>query len=132
MVNLGCKRSMRSKGFTLIEVLIALAIIAIALTALLKATSQDVVYTERIKENSIGHWVAMQGISMVQLGLLSIQPGEEASQVTAMFGERWYWRAKLSPTPVKRMQKIEIMISKNQSGPFSAPLIGYKYIYEME
>lgn len=43
------KRSNES-GFTLIEVLLALSIIAIALTALLKAISQNVETTRRIKE----------------------------------------------------------------------------------
>lgn len=43
-------RKSMNKGFTLIEVLLALAVVAIALTALLKATSQDVANTQRIKE----------------------------------------------------------------------------------
>lgn len=37
-------------GFTLIEVLLALSVIAIALTALLKAISQNVETTRRVKE----------------------------------------------------------------------------------
>ena len=56
------------KAFTLIEVLLALAVIAIALTALLKVTSQDVSYARRLKDKTLSHWVAKQGVSMVQLG----------------------------------------------------------------
>ncbi|KTC65850.1 general secretion pathway protein I (plasmid) [Legionella adelaidensis] len=115
------------KGFTLIEVLLALAIIAIALTALLKASSQDVNYTQRIKEKTIAHWVGMQGIAMVQLGLLPLQVNEEVSQVTEMLGVSWYWRVKLLPTSVKKMQKIVVVISKNKSGPFTHTLIGYRF-----
>ncbi|WP_133127304.1 GspI family T2SS minor pseudopilin variant LspI [Legionella nagasakiensis] len=118
----------KSKGFTLIEVLLALAVIAIALTALLKATSQDVVFTDRIKEKTIRHWVAMQGITMIQLGLLPIYSGQEVTQVTTMFGERWYWRAKLLPTSIKKMEQIQIVTSKSQAGPFHDPLIAFRYI----
>lgn len=40
----------KTSGFTLIEVLLALTIIAVALTALLKAIAQNVEHTQRIKE----------------------------------------------------------------------------------
>lgn len=40
-------------GFTLIEVLLALTVIAIALTALLKATAQNTDNTHRIKEKQL-------------------------------------------------------------------------------
>jgi len=116
----------KTGGFTLIEVLLALAVIAIALTALLKATSQNVAFTQRIKEKSISHWVAMQGIAMVQLRLIQITPNQDVSKATTMLGERWYWRAKVTPTTIKTMQQITITVSKNQSGPFTDTLIGYR------
>ncbi|KTD28344.1 GspI family T2SS minor pseudopilin variant LspI [Legionella micdadei] len=113
-------------GFTLIEVLLALSVIAIALTALLKATAQNVSHTQRIKEKTISHWAAMQGVSMIQLGLL--QPGnQEITQVTSMLGQRWYWRAKTNPTPIKSVQQITITVSRNQAGPFRDPLIAFWY-----
>jgi general secretion pathway protein I len=115
-------------GFTLIEVLLALAVISIALTALIKATGNDVIYMQRIKDKSISHWVAMQGVAMVQLGLIEVKPQQEASQVTAMLGQRWYWRAKLNSTAIKSMQQITITVSKSQSGPFMDPLIAFKFI----
>lgn len=118
--------SRSQKGFTLIEVLLALAIIGIALTALLKATAQNISNTQRIKEKTISHWVAMQGISMIQMGLVQPVESQESTEVTTMFGQRWYWRTKLSRTPVKTMQQITITVSKNQAGPFMSPLIGYR------
>ncbi|AHE67165.1 GspI family T2SS minor pseudopilin variant LspI [Legionella oakridgensis] len=118
----------KQKGFTLIEVLLALAVIAIALTALLKATSEDVALTDRIKEKTIRHWVAMQGIHMIQLGLLPIHSGQEVTQVTSMLGEQWYWRAKLLPTQIKKMEEIQITTSKNQTGPFHDPVIAFRYM----
>lgn len=118
----------RYQAFTLIEVLLALAIIAIALTALLQAIGQNIVYTERIKNDTISHWVAMQGIEAIQLGLISVPANHELSQVTKMLGETWYWRAKLSPSPIPYVQQIEIRISRHATGPFEQPLIGYRRI----
>ena len=115
-------------GFTLIEVLIALAIIAIALTALFKATAQDIATTQRIKEKSISHWVAMQGVAAIKLGLLPISLNQEVTQVTTMLGQRWYWRANLITTPIKSMQQITITVSPEQNHPFTDPLIAYRHV----
>ncbi len=120
-------RKHKSKGFTLIEVLLALAIIAIALTALLKATAQNVSNTQRIKEKSISHWIAMQGVAMVQTDIVQVPANQEITKVTSMLGQRWYWRVKLSPTPIKSVQQITITLSKNQAGPFTDPLLAYRY-----
>lgn len=114
-------------GFTLIEVLLALAIIAIALTALLKATASNVANTHRIKEKTISHWIAVQGVSMIQLGLLPVKSNEEITQVTTLLGQRWYWRAKLSATGIDSLHKITIRVSKNQAGPFESPLYAFKF-----
>lgn len=118
----------RARGFTLIEVLLALSIVAIALTALIRATSQDVAHTGQIKDKSISHWVAMQSVAAIQLGLVTIHPNQEITQVTTMLGQRWYWRAKLTPTPVKSMQQISITVSDQEVGPFRDLLIAFRYV----
>lgn len=116
-----------NKGFTLIEVLLALAIIAIALTALLKATAQNIQNTERIKDKTIGHLVAMQGASMVQLKLIQISTAMDSTQVTTMLNQKWYWRVNSSATPIKNMQQLTISVSQKQAGPFSVELIAFRY-----
>lgn len=121
-------RKPKSSGFTLIEVLLALAIIAIALTALLKATAQNIENTHRLKEKNVSHWIAMQGVAMIQLGLVHVNHGQESTQSTTMLGQQWYWRAKLSATPVKKMQQITISVSNQQSGPFREELIAFRYL----
>lgn len=117
----------RQTGFTLIEVLLALTVIAIALTALIKATGANVANTQRLKEKTISHWIAMQGVTMVQLGLVHVTSTQEVTQVTTMLGQRWYWRIKLSQTPIDAVQQITITLSKNQAGPFTDPLIAFRY-----
>lgn len=117
----------KNTGFTLIEVLLALAVIAIALTALIKATSQTITNTARIKDKSISHWVAMQGITAIQLGALPVPNNQKISQVTTMLGERWYWQAVLTNTAIPHVLQITITVSKNPSGPFVDPLIAFKH-----
>lgn len=116
------------RGFTLIEVLLALVIVAIALTALLKASSQNINNTARLQEKNISHWVAMQGVAMVQLGLIQPRLNLENTQKTVLLGQTWYWRVKLLPTSVKKMQQINIMVSRQPTGPFRDLLIAYRYV----
>ncbi|MFZ4077784.1 MAG: type II secretion system minor pseudopilin GspI [Legionellaceae bacterium] len=113
-------------GFSLIEVLIALAVIAIALTALMKATSQSIVGTQHLKEKTIAHLVAMEGLSSIQLGMTLLHPNQEITEKKSMLGSDWYWHARSVSTPIKSMQKIEITVGKNSQGPFSNPLTGFQ------
>lgn len=117
---------MRS-GFTLVEVLLALAIIAIALTALLKGTAQSIENTHRVKEKTISHLVAMQAITMIQLKVIELQPNQQTTQATNMLGEKWYWRALFSSTPINTVQQITISVSPAESGPFLKELTSFRY-----
>lgn len=121
-------RSEKNRGFTLIEVLLALAIIAIAFTALLKATSQDISAATRIKDKTISHWVATQGITLIQLGLLTSPNNQEISEQTTLFNQKWYWRASIQATTLPEIQKITVSVSKNQTGPFGDPIVAFRYV----
>lgn len=114
-----------SQGFTLIEVLIALAIIAISLTALLKSISQSILTTQRIQDKTTSHFVATQGITLAQLGLLPLTNG--STQATEMFSQRWYWRIETSQSPIKKVRVLTVTVSKNQAGPFQEALRAFHY-----
>lgn len=115
------------RGFTLIEILLALAIIAIALTALLRASSQSIVFTQRIKDKTTNHWVAMQAISSIKLGLDS---SDNLYHTTTLLGKTWYWQATLSSTPIKHMEQITIHVSSTPLHEADYSLIAYRYKYE--
>lgn len=117
----------KSTGFTLIEVLLALCIVAIALTALIKATAQTVTGTQLIKHKMIRHWVTMNAVAMIQADLITIPYPQDMTKVTTMLNEKWYWRAKLIPTPIAHVQQIQITTSLSPTGPFNDLLIAFKY-----
>ncbi len=121
------KSFFKRSGFTLIEVLLALVILAISLTALLKSSVDNISNTHRLQEKMISHWVAMQGVTMVQLGLIAITPARDLTERTLMLGQSWYWRVHVSPTALRNLEKITIKVSKNQAGPFINPLIAFRY-----
>lgn len=118
----------RHDGFTLIEVLLALVVIAIALTALLKATSQNTIFANRIKEKAIGHWVEMQAISMITVGLVTLDLNRENTIPIKIFGDTWYCKGIITGTEMKHVQKITVRVSRKRDKDFSSPLIAFRYV----
>mgnify|MGYP001548877174 CR=1 FL=1 len=53
---------MRARAFTLVEVMVALAVVAIALPALLGALSQQVDATGYLRDKSLAQWVAANNV----------------------------------------------------------------------
>ncbi|PJD93658.1 MAG: type II secretion system protein GspI [Legionella sp.] len=122
------KRASSQGGFTLIEVLLALMIIAIGLTALLKTMGQNIHSTSRLKDKSVQHMVVMSALADIQSNTVSASLNHEITRTSHVFGHTWYWRAKITATSVKSMQQISVSASPNQTGPFTNQLIGYRYI----
>jgi len=116
---------MKQNGFTLIEVLIALAVIAIAFTALIQSSATSIKQTQRIKNKIISHWVMQQGIVMIQLSL--VKPTRNTTQMTKMLDQSWYWRASVSETDLPALQHVQIHASILPAGPFNQSLSGYLY-----
>lgn len=120
------ERINRTCGFTLIEVLLALSILAIALSAMLKASSSTVLGTQRVKEKTFSHLVAMQAISMIQLKLVKLHPGQSIDKQEYLFNQPWFWSATLNRTPIERMDKITIKTYARRAGPIIDTFIAYR------
>jgi len=97
---------------TLIEVMIALAIIAIALTAVIKATSQNIRDTTYVQQKIIANWVGLQVINQARVGLISLPDfPEQLKQQTKMLGRTWNWAAAVKSTPNMHIQEIDVDVS---------------------
>ena len=111
----------------MIEVLVALAIIAISLGALVQNSVYMVRHLEQLKQKTIAHIVQTQAATMIQLGVLPLAVGQTASERTVYLGQPFYWRATLEKTKVPTLNKITILISPKIAGPFVHPYTAYAY-----
>jgi general secretion pathway protein I len=116
---------------TLIEVLIALAIIGIALTAVIKATSQNIRGTGYLQNKTIALWVGQEIMSEVQLGILNVadKRDKEATKII-MLGQEWFWQASEEASANVRIKKILVKVYAHEPGDDESPLIdldGYRY-----
>ncbi|AGA35462.1 general secretion pathway protein I [Thioalkalivibrio nitratireducens DSM 14787] len=68
-------------GFTLLEVLVALAILAVALGALVKAGSEHARNTYYLQERTLAHWAAQNLLARYEAGLLPARAGTSEGSV---------------------------------------------------
>lgn len=84
-----------SKGFTLIEVLVALAIIAISMGAALSTSGSQASNATYLKQKTIAHWVAMNEMTQLQIAKGITETGSKDGD-TEMAGVKWYWTRKVT------------------------------------
>lgn len=102
-----------TQGFTLIEVLIALAILAIALTAITLATQASIYDTDHVANKLEAHWVAMNVIASMQVGLLPL-PTERTPVKGAsdMLGKTFSWIAGIDQPGNQYYERIYVDVSQ--------------------
>lgn len=117
-----------SAGFTLIEILIALVILSIALTTLIKATSQNIRDTVYLQDKMTATWVGTQVINEARAGIIKLPAAPSSLEKKSfMLGRQWPWQAKLERTPNAHIHKIEIDVFLP---PRKTPLIHLEsYLY---
>ena len=117
------------RGLTLIEVLIALAIIAIALTAIIKAVGENIRGTSYLEDKTAALYVAQQVANEARVGILPLQ-AQTITEKTNMLGREWYWQAEMHATGNANIHKISVSVYKNEPENDESPIINleaYRY-----
>lgn len=91
------KTAKSTKGFTLIEVMVALAIIAIALASLIKASGNHTNSATYLKSKTLAHYVAMNEITQLQIDKAWPDLGT-TKKSAEMAGVEWYWTREIKKT----------------------------------
>lgn len=133
METLQIKPYFKERGLTLIEVLIALAIISIALTAVIKAASQNIRATHYLQNKTIAMWVGIQAINEIRAGVLKLPTTQDKLEATTyMLGQHWYWQVGQEETPNKRIKKIAVDVYERENmTDEDTPIISLEsYLYD--
>lgn len=106
------KKTYRTKylrGFTLIEVMVALTIIAISLSALLSTSGAQANSATYLKQKTLAHWVAMN--ELTQLRILGALPdvGDKKSS-TEMANHEWHWIRTTKKTEQDNTRQVSFKI----------------------
>ncbi|WP_213611156.1 type II secretion system minor pseudopilin GspI [Pseudoalteromonas sp.] len=98
------------QGFTLLEVLVALSICAMAGIAAMQATSEHIYHLSSIEEQTYGSWVA-ENVLVEQRTQGDKWQGKNGARGSEMMaGIEWFWRQDVVPTADKSFVKVTINV----------------------
>lgn len=111
----------RARGFTLLEAIIALAIVAMALPALITLVMTQLDGSAAIRDKTYAYWVAENELTRVRLlqqqkakkALSNYQLPEKDSGLVDLAGLRWHWQLStlaLDTLPVPGFKRVEITV----------------------
>lgn len=119
----------KTRGFTLIEVLVALVILAIALFAVLKALNASIQNVSHIRTKVAAHWVALNLLAQMQSSYLEApSPIAENEGNETMLKQTWQWRAKVTQQGSPYYERIQIQVSTK--GELLETLSGFLWLGE--
>lgn len=97
-------------GFTLIEVLIAMLVVALGIGALLTTLSSSADIVGRLREKSFAQWIALNQIASLHLS--GAQPGVGVTYgIEDYAGSRWRWQQEITDPGIAGIVRIEVRVA---------------------
>jgi general secretion pathway protein I len=98
---------LRPRGFTLIEVLVALAIVTVGMAAVLGAliSAADPVFY--LRDKTLAQWVALNQIATVRLQGQVPSQGKTHGEAE-MAGRKWTWEQNVQPLQYQGIVRIDV------------------------
>jgi len=121
------KRSVH-KGFTLLEVMVAMAVLSIALGAIIQNIGATTSNIAHLKAKTFAHWVAMNRAAELQAMQLYPSVGTQDGS-EEMGGHEWFWRETVAEAPLAangvsidnvRRVDIEVRADRNDKNPLTS------------
>jgi general secretion pathway protein I len=122
MMRLGCRDRRRPcRGFTLLEVLVALVVLAIAMAALIKGGAENARSAAYLRDKTLAQWVAMNVIAEQRLA--DEWPSAQTRRGSEeMGGHEWFWQLKVVETFDEDVRRLEVAVRGEENREL-APLV---------
>ena len=103
----------KQSGFTLLEVMLAMAVFAIAGVALLGVADNNYRHISHLEEQMFANWVASNQLVEVSLDK-TWPPKNNRKGNVEMAGRTWYWQQKVIKTNNKELRSIIMEVRLNE------------------
>ena len=119
----------RQSGFTLLEVLVALAILAITMAAVSRAASSSIHHVEAMRTRVIADWVAQNRLALHLARSDWLAPGIQIGE-EAQAGQTYPWQEEVIATPNPTMRRIVVRVYAPDDAKHTLrELTGYLVLY---
>jgi len=102
-------RRSAGRGFTLIEVLVALAIVTVGMAAVLGTLTSSANTAVYLRDKTFANWVALNQIALVRISGQLPAPGKSDGD-TDFAGRKWHWHQEVSTTQVPGMVRMDVSV----------------------
>lgn len=103
-----------NKGFTLLEVLVALSICAMAGIAAMQATGEHINHLTTLEEQTYASWVAENVLVVQRSKGKDWQAKNDARGSEVMAGVEWFWKQEIAKTADKSFVKVTINVFSDE------------------
>lgn len=100
----------RSRGFTLLEVLVALVIVGLGMIAVFEQLNQMLTTTARLRDKTFATWIAEDRITELQVNGQYPDVGERRDELEMARAE-WTYTIKVSQIPGREMRRVDVTVS---------------------
>lgn len=114
----------RQQGFTLIEVMVALVIVALSLGAITSAVSQMASAAITMQQRTYANWIGHNKITELRLANVLPEVSETDGDLT-FAGREWLWTANISETGVENLFRVDVTVSLAASGDVIRTVTGF-------
>lgn len=111
----------RARGFTLVEVLVALIVVALALAALMGAISSSARGSEYLRDKTIAQWISMNRITEVRLNLRKFGETGDKGEVT-FANRKWRYDTRYFETDNATIRRVVVRVWPQGAGDKAGPL----------
>lgn len=109
----GLQRNARTthRGFTLVEVLVSLAILSIVLGALIQTAGANASNAARLRDRAVAEWVASNRLAELQLSQSFPEIGSRTGD-EEMFGTQWFWKTVVQKVEDDDLRRVDIEVRR--------------------
>jgi len=116
--------SSKIRGFTLLEVLIALTILGLSLLAMAGKMGRMLNAANTMRDYTYASWIAHNKIT--EMRLANLVPDVSASSGELEYaGTEWAWRAVVLETQVENLYRVDVTVSFPGGEPLMRPVTGF-------
>ena len=112
----------QSIGFTLLEVMIALFVVAIALGGVIKVVGNAANNVSRLDEKTFAQWVGLNQINTLRLNQSWPKLGKLTGK-SEMASRKWRWLQKTIKTEDEKIRRVEIAVWNEADVKDSPPAV---------